>query len=187
MPLNKKLDAIRILFQGFGISSQDRVEYEVVVQDTDISVDAEYFKGGSLLETVGATKISNIRGYRVVIDLSYNSAREYVRRAVGTGNFSTSTYRTMFNEVVACFGPDGKLLSLPSVDFKSMHVRIIDSTGAFAVITESDSSSSFLEFVPDGIRYEQRYSNQIGRFVPSLSLISKRLLPSIPSELEGVL
>lgn len=187
MSLSKQLTAVRILFQGQGATSSNRVEYEVTVQNSDITIEPEFFRGGAMSETIGASKISNLRGFRVSVDLSYNSARELTLQQIGTGSQTQSSFRSMFNEALNCFGPQRELLSLSGVGFKSLHIKVQDEGGSFVAIPDSNASVTFLSFVPDSMSYSQKYSNQIGRFSPSIRLVGKTLMPDIPTELEGVL
>jgi hypothetical protein len=66
-------------------------------------------------------------------------------------------------------------------------VRIDQADGTSDAITINATSSSFMSFIPEDMSYTQTYSNQIGRFVPSITLVSETLMPTIPEELQGVL
>ena len=159
------------------------VEYTVTVQNENIEIVPEYWGGGAFDETIGAKRISNLRGYRVRLSLDYNASREVTQRTVSAGSASTSTFRTMFNDVLYCFTN----LQIPdnSNTFVGLNLRVATDSGS-NVITESATSGTFLNFSPEDMSYTQQYTNQIGRFIPRMSCVSEKLLPSIPPELEGV-
>lgn len=182
MAIAKQSVDIGILLQSTDYPSNS-VEYTLTVQNESIEIVPEYWGGGAFDETIGAKRISNLRGYRVKLSLDYNASREATERTVSAGTATDSTFRRMYNDILYCFVnneiPDN------SNTFVGLNLRIKTSSGE-NVITESNTSSTFLNFIPEDMSYTQRYTNQIGRFIPRMSFVSEKLLPSIPAELEGV-
>jgi len=182
MALAKKMQTINILLRS-STHSTDSIEYSLLVQNNQIQITPEYWSGSPYDETIGATRISNLRGYRVRIDLSYNASREYVTRIVSGGSYSASTYRSLFNEILFCYA-NGIMPIGSNVPFIALNVRILTDSGSTVI---QNSSGDFYGFVPESMSYVQQYSNQIGRFIPAISLVSENLLTEIPSSLQGVL
>jgi len=189
MSLPKQSINVGLLILADTDTNNNRVEYRLTVQNQDIEIVPEFFGGGSFDESIGGKRISNLRGYRVRINLGYNASREVTEKKVtNTGGYSASTYRDMFNELMACFSEGAILTSLTSSQtFGSLKVRIDQADGNSDAITINATSSSFMSFIPEDMSYTQTYSNQIGRFVPSITLVSETLMPTIPEELQGVL
>ena len=185
MSLAKQATKLNILLTADGTAS-NRVEYEVAVQNKDIEITPEFFSGGAFDESIGGKRISNLRGYRVRINLSYDGAIETAQKTVGAGSATDSTYREMFNEMMSCFSAGTITESVPNTTFDKMFVRVGTDAGQNA-IPVSASNTTWMAFIPEDISYTQTYSNQIGRFRPSITLVSEDLMPSIPEELEGVL
>lgn len=170
-------------------TTNNRVEYRIVVQNQDIEVVPEFFSGGAFDESIGGKRISNLRGYRIRINLSYQASREATEKKVGNaGGYASATFRELFNEIMSCFSTDEILESLPDTQsFGSLKIRIDQADGTSDAIPLSAGSGSFMSFIPEDMSYTQTYSNQIGRFVPALTLISETLTPNIPEQLQGVL
>jgi len=186
MSLAKQATKLNILLTADGTAS-NRVEYEVAVQNKDIEITPEFFSGGAFDESIGGKRISNLRGYRVRINLSYDGAIETAQKIVGTSSAVDSTYREMFNEMMSCFSSGTITESVPNTSFDKMYVRVGTNAGTQNAVTINATSGTFMGFIPEDISYTQTYSNQIGRFRPSITLVSEDLMPSIPEELEGVL
>lgn len=185
MSLAKQATKLNILLTADGTSS-NRVEYEMTVQNKDIEIVPEFFSGGAFDESIGGKRISNLRGYRVRINLSYNGAIETTQKIIGTASAVDSTYREMFNEIMSCFSTGTITESVPNTSFDKMYVRVETNAGSNA-IPISASNTDWMAFITEDMSYTQTYTNQIGRFTPSITLVSETLMPSIPSELEGVL
>lgn len=189
MSLSKQAINVGLLFLGDG-DANNRVEYKVIVQNKDIQIVPEFFAGGAFDESIGGKRISNLRGYRVRLTLSYDASREFTEKKVTNGpvSYTSSTFRDMFNEIMSCFSTGEILETLPSSQvFSKLCLRIDQEDGSQNVIPISDTDDSFMAFIPEDMSYTQTYSNQIGRFVPSITLVSETLMPSIPEELQGVL
>lgn len=167
-------------------TSANSVEYGITIQNKDISISPEYFAGGAFDESIGGKRISNLRGYRVRINLSFDGSMEKTTKSVGGGSATDSTFREMFNEIASCFSTGQITESVSNQVFSKMSVKIDTSAGS-NVIPLSASNATAMGFVPEDMSYSQIYSNQIGRFRPSLTLVAENLMPSIPEELEGVL
>ena len=186
MSLAKQATKLNILLTADGTAS-NRVEYEMTVQNKDIEIVPEFFSGGAFDESIGGKRISNLRGYRVRINLSYNGAIETTQKIIGTASAVDSTYREMFNEIMSCFSTGTITESVPNTSFDKMYVRVGTNAGTQNAVTINATSGTFMGFIPEDMSYTQTYTNQIGRFTPSITLVSETLMPSIPSELEGVL
>jgi hypothetical protein len=189
MSLAKQAINIGLLFLADTDTANNRVEYQITVQNKDIQIVPEYFSGGPYDESIGGKRISNLRGYRVRINLSFDGSLEKTQKdANGTGSYSDSTFREMFNEIMSCFSAGQIIETLPaSQNFTNMHVRVHTDTGYGNAIPIYEGSGSFMPFVPEDLSYQQTYTNQIGRFRPSITLVSETLMPNIPEELQGVL
>ena len=189
MSLAKQSKQIRIAMVATTNTNSNRVDYKITLQNKDIEIVPEFFSGGAFDESIGGKRISNLRGYRLRINLSYNAAQELTQKSVGSGSFSDSTYRDMFNEIMSCFATGTITESLGNKTFDKMWVYIPSNFNAEpnSPITVSASSGAYMGFIPEDMSYTQTYTNQIGRFTPSITLVSETLMPSIPSELEGVL
>lgn len=188
MALAKKSIDVGILLRA-DTHPANSVEYTISLQNKQIEIVPEFWSGGPSDESIGGKKISNLRGYRIKVDISYDGSREYASKVVGTASATDSTFRAMFNDILYCF--TNNEVADTSDDFVGLNLRIRTDSGQ-TVITDSNFAGTpqdptFLNFVPENMSYTQQYSNQIGRFFPRISLVSEFLLPSIPSELEGVI
>ena len=134
------------------------IETSVNPQDVNIEVTPEYFSGSSYKETISAKRISDIRGFRVKVSLNYQASNE--------GN----TYQGLFNDMLDAFR-DG---SVDGTAFTSLQIKV-------------NGTNLGQNFILEDLSYTQTYRNQIGRFVPSVTLCSEGLISSIPDTLEGVL
>lgn len=174
MALPKQLDKCVIEF-GTGTN----VAYEFVLQDSDISIQAEYFGGGAFDEAIGGKRISNLRAFRVNVDMSYQAAREdgVLKRTSNTGGAgSSSNYASMFNETITHFVTNQK---------ESARLYFGKSLSQLGALP--NASANYVTVVPTDMTYQQVYSSQVGRFVPRLSFTSQDLITSIPEHLKGVL
>lgn len=187
MSLAKQSVNLGLLFVATSSTNTNRVEYTVTVQNKNIEVVPEFFSGGAFDESIGGKRISNLRGYRVRITLTYNASMESTTKTVGTGSGTSSTFREMFNEIMSCFSTGQIKESLSLQTFGALYVRIDQAVGNPVAIETFDGSGVFMKFVPEDVSYTQSYTNQIGRFIPSITLVSETLMPSIPEELQGVL
>lgn len=188
MSLAKQAINVGLLFLADTDTTNNRVEYKITIQNQDIQVLPEYFAGGAYDESIGGKRISNLRGYRVRINLSFDASLEKTEKTIGSNNvYFDSTFRELFNEVMSCFSTDQIVESLTDKNFNSLKVRVHTDTGYGNAIPIHEGSGSFMSFVPEDLSYNQTYTNQIGRFRPSITLVSETLLPNIPEELEGVL
>lgn len=138
----------------FRFDKSTDVTHTVTIQNSAIEIEPEYFSGSSYKETIGAKRISDIRGFRVKINLSYDASSQ------------ANEFQELFNDLIAAFR-DG-------TDFDGLYVSI-------------NSTELSSKFVLEDLSYSQNYRNQIGRFVPSLTICSEDLIASIPDTLEGVL
>ena len=186
MSLAKQARNLNLIFAADGTSA-NRVEYAITIQNKDIQILPEYFSGGAFDESIGGKRISNLRGYRVRINLSFDGSLEQTSKTVGSGSATDSTFRDMFNEIVSCFSTGQITESISNQTFSNMWVRVDNNAGSQNAITKSATDGTFMPFVPEDLSYSQTYTNQIGRFRPSITLVSETLMPSIPEELEGVL
>jgi hypothetical protein len=171
-------------------ANTNRIEYYVTIQNKAISIEPEFYGGGAFDETIGAKRISNLRGFRVSIDLSYNMSQEKVRKVEFTNGTqtsdTTSTFRDMFNEIMSAFR-DG-LFDQESRVFSALNLYVNQQGDSWVAIQEYSGSwpaGSFVKFIPTQMTYEQTYTSQIGRFRPSITLVAETLLTEIGPELEG--
>ena len=186
MSLSRKADKIIIGLRANNDTggNLNQVRYLVTVQDKDVSITPEFFTGSAFDETIGARKISNLRGFRVSINLSYNASRELLTKQTYTnGSYSSeeSTFRDMFNEIMSAFNSnqfDGGRV------FMEMNVFLKQSDGQYVAVQQG---GIFVPFIPTDMSYEQTYRSQIGLFKPSITLTSQILLTEINEYLEGLL
>lgn len=166
--------------------SDDRLSYQITIQNKGISITPEFYGGSTFDETIGARRISNLRGFRVSIDLSYGLSKESVTKrdydGSGTPTVSTSTFRDMFNEIMSAFR--NGTFEGGTKTFRKMIVLIKQSNNTYTAIL--DDASNDMAFIPSEMSYQQTYTNQIGRFTPSISIVSQDLITEIGSELEGI-
>lgn len=189
MSLAKQAINVGLLFLADTDTNNNRVEYKITIQNQDIQVLPEFFSGGAYDESIGGKRISNLRGYRVRVNLSFDASLEKTQKTIGSnGVYFDSTFRGLFNEVLSAFSTDQIIETLPSSqNFTALKVRVHTDTGYGNAIPTFNGSASFMSFVPEDLSYNQTYTNQIGRFRPSITLVSETLLPNIPEELQGVL
>jgi len=133
-------------------------ETAVKPQDVSIEITPEYFSGSSYKETVGAKRISDIRGFRVNVSLDYQASNE------------GDVYQGLFNDMLEAFR-DG---TVGGTSFTSLQVKV-------------NGTSLGQNFVLEDLSYTQTYRNQIGRFAPSITLCSNGVIDEIPDTLEGIL
>jgi hypothetical protein len=161
MALPKQIDTI-----GFKIHQQgaSAVEYTITAQDVNFEITPEYFSGSSYKESIGGKRISDIRGFRLKVTLSHNASNQ------------PNTYQELFNDLLGIFN-DGELKSTSGT---------FDATNGLKIRVGGDLIDG-TRFVLEDLSYTQTYRNQIGRFVPSLTLCSEDILEEINEDLEGVL
>lgn len=166
-------------------ANSNRIEYYVTIQNKDLRIEPEFYGGSAYDETIGARRISNLRGFRVSLSLSYNMSQEKLRKVTSVNGSvtsdQTSTFRDMFNEIMSAFRNgtfDGDR------SFQELNIYVLQDGGSWAPIRIGDDGS-FIPFVPTEMSYEQTYSNQIGRFRPSISLTAQDLITEIGSGLQG--
>ena len=186
MALAKKAIDVGVLLraQSHSNNASNSIEYAVTIQNKSIEIVPEFWSGSAYDEAISAKRISNLRGYRVKLSLDYNASRELTQRAVGNASATDSTFREMFNDIIYCF--TNSEMPTSANTFVGLNFRVRTASGQ-NVITASNTSILFMNFVPEDMSYTQQYSNQIGRFIPRMTFVSETLMPSIPQELEGVL
>lgn len=133
-------------------------ETSVKPQDVNIEVTPEYFSGSSYKETIGAKRISDIRGFRVKVTLNYQASNQ------------ADTYQSLFNDMLEAFR-DG---TVGGSSFTSLQIKV-------------NGTSLGQNFILEDLSYTQTYRNQIGRFIPSVVVCSEGLIATIPDTLEGIL
>lgn len=99
MALPKRFSQVK-----FRLDKTTDIEHTLKVQNSNIAIIPEYFSGSSYKETIGAKRISDIRGFRVEINLSYDASNE------------GSEFQDLFNDLITAF-KDG-------VDFNGLYVSI---------------------------------------------------------------
>lgn len=151
MALPKKITSVEFDFV-------DIKQTSVNPQDINIEVTPEYFSGSSYKETIGAKRISDIRGFRVKVSLNHQASNQ------------ANTYQGLFNDMLEAFR-DGE----------------VDGTAFTSLQIEVNGTNLGQNFILEDLSYTQTYRNQIGRFVPSVTLCSEGVISSIPDTLEGVL
>ena len=155
--------------------------YEFVLQDTDIITKYEYWTGGAYDESIGGKRISNLRALRLDVNFGYQAARQDAvlsRNANTTGTGTTSDWASMFNDFFQHFNVNN------GENAKLYFGETLSNLGA---LPNGNVSQDYFTMIPTEVTYQQTYSNQIGRFVPRLSLTSQTLLEYIPTKLKGVL
>lgn len=149
---------------GFRFVGDTTFSKTVKLSNSNIEVTPEYFSGSAYKESVGGKRISDVRGFRVKINLSYNASSE------------ANTFQELFNELISAFR-DGT--TSQGGNFTRLTIN-------FGSVLE-DASSAEIPFVLEDLSYTQTYRDQIGRFVPSITVCSENILTSIPEDLQGVL
>jgi len=71
---------------GFRFVGDTTFSKTVKLNNSNIEVTPEYFSGSAYKESVGGKRISDVRGFRVKINLSYNASSE------------ANTFHELFNE-----------------------------------------------------------------------------------------
>lgn len=151
MALPKRITSVAFNFVGIKESS-------IKPQNVNIELTPEYFSGSSYKESIGGKRISDVRGFRVNVSLSYGASNE------------ADEYQTLFNDILSAFR-DG---TVDGSAFTSLQLKV-------------NGTSLGQSYVMEDLSYTQTYRNQIGRFVPSITLCSESIITSIPDSLEGVL
>jgi len=159
MALPKRQTTTDFIFDGTRTFS-----HQVVINNANIEVTPEYFSGSSYKESIGGKRISDVRGFRVKITLSYNASSE------------PNKFQELFNDLLSAFR-DG------STSTGGAFTQLLISFGN-EIRQDNDSS---IPFVLEDLSYTQTYRDQIGRFVPSITVCSENILTSIPETLQGVL
>jgi len=162
MALPKRIDTIVFKIHQQG---DDAVEYAITTQDVNFEITPEYFSGSSYKESIGGKRISDIRGFRVKVTLSHNASNQ------------PNTYQELFNDLLGIF--DSGTLQSTGGDF--------DTTNGLKLRVGLSGDLLPTKFILEDLSYTQTYRNQIGRFVPSITICSEDILTSIPDDLEGVL
>jgi len=159
MALPRTQTTTEFIFDGTSTFS-----HEVKINNANIEITPEYFSGSAYKESIGGKRISDVRGFRVKINLSYNASSE------------PDTFQDLFNDLISAF-KDGNTST--GGTFSQL---LIGFGGEI-----QDDSNNGIPFVLEDLSYTQTYRNQIGRFVPSITICSENILTSIPEDLEGVL
>lgn len=162
MALPKRLDTVVFKIHQQGAAA---VEYAVTTQNVNFEVTPEYFSGSSYKESIGGKRISDIRGFRVKISLSYGASNQ------------ADDYQNLFNDLLSIFR-DGSVFSTGGT---------FDSTNGLKIRVGLSGTLLASRFIIEDLSYTQTYRDQIGRFVPSITLCSESIITSIPDSLEGVL
>jgi len=149
---------------GFRFVGDTNFSKTVKINNANIEITPEYFSGSAYKESIGGKRISDVRGFRIKINLSYNASSE------------PDTFQDLFNELLSAFR-DGTT---------SQGGNFTRLTISFGGVLEEDDSTD-IPFVLEDLSYTQTYRNQIGRFVPSITVCSENILTSIPEDLQGVL
>jgi hypothetical protein len=176
MALPKQLTTCVVHFDG-----TTNKAYEVLLQDTDITVQYEFWTGGPYDEAISGKRLSNLRALRLGVDLSYQAAREdslKSRTANTTGAGSTAAFNSFFNDFYQHFSVNN------GESAKLYFGETLDNLGS---LPNGTASQDFFNVVPTELTYQQTYTNQIGTFIPRISVTGQDLLEYIPTKLKGVL
>lgn len=166
----------------FDSASGTNKAYQLLLQNTDIKAVYEYFSGGPYDEAISGRRISNVRGLRLSVDFAYNAAREdsLLSRVANTSGAGTSaSFNSFFNDFYTHFVTNnGQFVRLY---FNATLSGLGALPGSYVPLT------NYFEMVPTELTYQQTYRNQIGRFVPSISMTGRDLMTYIPNTIKGVL
>jgi len=143
--------------------------HAITVQNSSIEITPEYFSGSSYKESIGGKRISDVRGFRVKFNLSYGASSQ------------ANGFQEFFNDVIKAFRDGTVTISSTEETFTQLDIAVNGTR------IKPDDSGAFTPFILEDLSYTQTYRDQIGRFVPSITLCSESIIPSIPETLEGVL
>jgi len=166
MALPKQIQSVDFKIHREGFSVNDAVEHTITTQNVNFEITPEYFSGSSYKESIGGKRISDIRGFRLKVTLTHDASNQ------------PNTYQLLFNDLLGIF-KDGTILSTQQND-------TFDEVNGLKIRIGGDLIDG-TKFILEDLSYTQTYRNQIGRFVPSLTLCSEDILTFIPNDLEGVL
>ena len=143
--------------------------HAITVQNSNIEVMPEYFSGSSYKESIGGKRISDVRGFRVKFNLSYGASNQ------------ADGFQNLFNDLITAFKDGTVNIDGTDETFTQLDVAVNGTR------IKPDDSGSFTPFILEDLSYTQTYRNQIGRFVPSITLCSESIITSIPETLQGTL
>lgn len=176
MALPKQLSTCVVHFDG-----ATNKAFEVLLQDTDIKVQYEFWPDGAYDEAISGKRLSNLRALRLSVDFSYQAAREdslKSRQANTTGAGADAAFNSFFNDFFQHFSVNN------GESAKLYFGETLDSIGA---LPSGTANQDYFNVVPTELTYQQTYTNQIGTFVPRISVTGQDLLEYIPTKLKGVL
>jgi hypothetical protein len=176
MALPKQLTTCVVHFDG-----TTNKAFEVLLQDTDITVQYEFWPDGAYDEAISGKRLSNLRALRLNVDFSYQAAREdslKARTANTTGAGTSNTFATFFNDFYQHFSVN---------DGESAKLYFGETLDNLGELPNGTATQDYFNVVPTELTYQQTYTNQIGRFVPRISVTGQDLLEYIPTKLIGVL
>lgn len=155
--------------------------FEVLLQDTDITIEYEFWTGGPYDEAISGKRLSNLRALRLNVDFSYQAAREdslKARTADVSGDGTSNTFATFFNDFYQHFSVNNG---------ENAKLYFGETLANLGDLPNGTATQDFFNVVPTELTYQQTYTNQIGRFVPRISVTGQDLLEYIPTKLIGVL
>jgi hypothetical protein len=176
MALPKQLTTCVVHFDG-----TTNKAFEIVLQDTDITVQYEFWSGGPYDEAISGKRLSNLRALRLNVDFSYQAAREEslkARQADTSGAGTSNSFATFFNDFYQHFSVNNG---------ESAKLYFGETLNNLGSLPNGTASQDFFNVVPTELTYQQTYRNQMGRFIPSISVTGQDLLEYIPTKLKGVL
>lgn len=162
MALNKQIQALTVEFPG------ERF-YEIPTQNFNFEFEPIFY-GEPTTEALSGRLFQNYRGYRFILDMTWEASIESVTRRIDATT-TTQTFRDLLNYMVTFFVVD-----------QNDYVKIYPGDITFALA----NTSSFIEAVPNVVRYTQRYRSTVGIFIPRLRMRGRDILSEIPSYFEGV-
>ena len=158
MPVPKQIKKVKYEFYGTGVISSGTF----TLNDYDISIQHENPLGNP-------TYSKSLNGYLVPYGVKSRAKFDLkFSRMVGT---DIGTTRSFFNDLMTYHNSTSVSLRF--------YYKWEDVAGA--------TSASYYNVVLDSpMEMVQRYTSQIGGYVPSISLVTQELITSVPSDIEGI-
>lgn len=152
----------------FPVSGGDNQFYEIPAQNFSFDFETIFY-GEATTEALSGRLFQNFRGFRLIVDMTWERSFELVQRKVGAV-LSDQTFRVLFNYMITHF-----------VDNLEEYIKIYPGDIDYAEL----NTSNYLQAIPNIVRYRQKYRSQIGIFIPRIRLRGRDVIDTIPEYFEG--
>lgn len=146
-------------------------------QITSVRIKGDNFANGNISAT---TYEINVQNFNVQIEPQYWNDKEYDQAISG---FRRNNFRGFRANYSFTFEQSTEPSTIRSL-FNDFYTELVTNAGDHVEVS-LDGGSNYEDVVPENLEYLITYSNTIGSFIPSISLVGQDILTSIPSNLQA--